>query len=74
MELTQAQADKVNKILGLDFVVLAYEDDANSYIYALEKRDCLVSPYSSEDEAAVEEALDFLMEELENYLENDAEY
>jgi len=35
MKLTQAQAEKINKILGVDFVDLEYEEDVQQYLDAL---------------------------------------
>ena len=49
MELTQAQADKINKMLGVSFVDLDYEDDVQHYIYALEDGECLESFFPTRD-------------------------
>jgi hypothetical protein len=55
MELTQAQADKINDILGVSFVDLDDDDDAEYYLEALEDGEC-----KAEDQAAVEEAHAFI--------------
>jgi len=83
MELTQAQADKINDILGVSFVDLEEDADAQQYLDALEDGECLASLFPSdtageedevsEEEAAVqaasEEAHSFLTNLLENYTE-----
>jgi len=55
MELTQAQADKINKMLGVSFIDLNNDDDAEYYLEALEDGEC-----KAEDQAAVEEAHAFI--------------
>ena len=62
MELTQAQADKINDILGVSFVDLDDDDDAEYYLEALEDGECLESFFPSykkaedDDEISPEEA------------------
>ena len=51
MELTQAQADKVNEILGTCFVDLDFEDDAQHYLDALEDGECLAGLFPSDKKA-----------------------
>jgi len=79
MELTQAQADKINDILGVSFVDLDYEDDVQHYIYALEDGECLESffpsPAAEDDEEIVaridspeEAAVQAAVEEAHYYL------
>ena len=66
MKLTQAQAEKINKILGVSFVDLDCEDDAQHYLDALKDGECLVSLFPSDTS---EEAHSFLTNLLENYTE-----
>jgi len=62
MKLTPEQAQRVNDIMGVDFVDLEYEDDVQHYIYALEDGECLGSLFpgtpagEEEDEVSEEEA------------------
>ena len=62
MKLTPEQAQKVNDIMGVDFVDLEHEEDIQHYIYALEDGECLGSLFPStpagedEDEVSEEEA------------------
>ena len=85
MELTQAQADKVNEILGTCFVDLDFEDDAQHYLDALEDGECLesffpspaaeddeeiVARIDSPEEAAIVEAVAEAHSFLVNLLEN----
>ena len=75
MKLTAAQAQKVNDIMGVDFVDLEHEEDIQHYIYALEDGECLESFFPStpagedEDELSKEEAaVQAASEEAHRYL------
>ena len=52
MELTQAQADKINDILGVSFVDLEEDADAQQYLDALEDGECLESFFPTSDKKA----------------------
>ena len=75
MKLTAAQAQRVNQIMGVDFVDLDYEEDIQHYIYALEDGECLGSLFPStpagedEDEVSEEDAaVQAASEEAHHYL------
>ena len=79
MELTQAQADKINDILGVSFVELEEDADAQQYLDALEDGECLESffpsPAAEDDEEIVaridspeEAAVQAAVEEAHYYL------
>ena len=85
MELTQAQADKINDILGVSFVDLEEDADAQQYLDALEDGECLesffpspeaeddeeiVARIDSPEEAAIVEAVAEAHSFLVNLLEN----